>query len=263
LIGRWNSKFESLQRQRDGKYFGYILNYLRSGGFSHNFALPLDKHILECLYLEARYYNIQGLMELIEETSDNIRIKYQATGSCGRYFTESTIMNAKQAKRLWIEILKGVEKTSAKLLFRASRDGGNNFHKCCDNLGPTVTIIKSNGCIFGAYTPISWASKGAYVINSATFLFSLVGPNDEERTVKISNVSGNHSIHDSATAGPTFGGGHDLYISANYQSTSNYSGLGSSYQLTGGNYGPSGASSYLAGSYNFVVSDYEVYQLTV
>jgi len=40
------------------------------------------------------------------------------------------------------------------LLFRASANGwsSDEFHKLCDNKGPTLTIIKANDRIFGGFT---------------------------------------------------------------------------------------------------------------
>ena len=48
-----------------------------------------------------------------------------------------------------------------KLLYRASRDGwaASIFHSCCDNKGPTVTVIKSGNYIFGGYTEQEWKGK--------------------------------------------------------------------------------------------------------
>ena len=46
-----------------------------------------------------------------------------------------------------------------KLLYRASERGysAESFHKCCDNKGPTLIIIKSiEGWIFGGYTTRLW-----------------------------------------------------------------------------------------------------------
>jgi len=52
------------------------------------------------------------------------------------------------------------------LLLRGSRDGftPGDFHRLCDNKGPTVTIIKvkGNGKLIGGYCPISWHSEGQY-----------------------------------------------------------------------------------------------------
>ena len=47
-----------------------------------------------------------------------------------------------------------------KLLYRSSEHGysAESFHKCCDNKGPTLVVIKSReGWIFGGYTTESWS----------------------------------------------------------------------------------------------------------
>ena len=47
-----------------------------------------------------------------------------------------------------------------KLLYRASEHGytAGSFHRCCDDKGPTLVIIKSSGgWIFGGYTTQSWS----------------------------------------------------------------------------------------------------------
>ena len=57
--------------------------------------------------------------------------------------------------------------------------------------------------------------------------------------------------------GPTFGGGHDIHICNNANTIMNsYSHLGNSYQHPQPNQGYS----YLAGSYNFQLSEIEVYE---
>ena len=47
------------------------------------------------------------------------------------------------------------------LCYRASSHGwsGSTFHSYCDNRGPTVTIIRAHGYIFGGYTDQSWRRK--------------------------------------------------------------------------------------------------------
>ena len=49
------------------------------------------------------------------------------------------------------------------LIYRASRDGWdarNDFHRLCDEKGPTLTLIKvkETGRICGGYTSVSWSS---------------------------------------------------------------------------------------------------------
>ena len=45
--------------------------------------------------------------------------------------------------------------------YHGNTDGweATTFHSKCDGKEPTVTIIKSNNYIFGAYTDVSWHSK--------------------------------------------------------------------------------------------------------
>ena len=61
--------------------------------------------------------------------------------------------------------------------------------------------------------------------------------------------------------GPTFGSGHDLRISDNYdKGTNSYSYLGNTYKLpTGYSYGTTQAKSLLADSYYFKMDEYEVF----
>ena len=50
------------------------------------------------------------------------------------------------------------EKCKWNLCYRASRDGwsAQDFHRHCDNKGPTVVLVKVNDCIFGGYTDQHW-----------------------------------------------------------------------------------------------------------
>jgi hypothetical protein len=50
------------------------------------------------------------------------------------------------------------EKCKWNLCYRASQDGwrAQDFHRHCDNKGPTVVLVKANNCIFGGYTDQNW-----------------------------------------------------------------------------------------------------------
>ena len=61
--------------------------------------------------------------------------------------------------------------------------------------------------------------------------------------------------------GPTFGGGHDIRISSNSNTTNwSYSNLGHTYNHTQYAFETNEAKSFLAGSDNFPLSEIEVYQ---
>jgi hypothetical protein len=75
--------------------------------------------------------------------------------------------------------------------------------------------------------------------------------------------AGLYSISSSPKSGPIFGGGNDLFICGDSDiNNQSYSNLGHSFQCPPGiTYGSTQAYSFLAGSYNFLVSEIEVFYL--
>ena len=67
------------------------------------------------------------------------------------------------------------------LIYKMSKDGSTakDFHKCCDNKGPTLTIIKTTGNqIIGGFTSLEWKSLDSNHCEledktRRTFIFSL------------------------------------------------------------------------------------------
>ena len=108
-----------------------------------------------------------------------------------------------------------------------------------------------------------------YHYDSQAFLFSLVNkpgwaPVKLPQTGTYSYYS--YSIYDCSSYGPTFGGGHDIYI-ANYASSNSYSAayLGYAYSPPSGyNYGGTFTYTFLAGgsSYNFTPDEVETFYET-
>ena len=151
-----------------------------------------------------------------------------------------------------------------QLLYQASSNGFNSsiFHAKCDGYQGTLVVIKSkNSNIFGGYTEADWSGYNKYKFDTNAFLFSLV--NSYNTSVKMNIIQPQNAIYASSYYGPTFGGGHDLYVALD--SSYAYSNLGHSYQLPSflANYGVNSqqAQSFLAGSYNFQLVEVEVYQI--
>ncbi|KAF9431849.1 Interferon-induced protein 44-like, partial [Entomortierella beljakovae] len=148
-----------------------------------------------------------------------------------------------------------------KLQYRASRDGfdASNFHMACDQRGPTLTVVRAeNGTIFGGYNSSSWSSHptGVYSTSRTNFLFTLNSREHPQRENIMFPVKGDGlaATYNKLNFGPTFGTGHDLFISSNC----NLSSQSSSLMPT--SYGGSGASAtILAGSSKFRVQEYEVF----
>ena len=107
----------------------------------------------------------------------------------------------------WINPDKEIE---FKLLFRKSRDGSNgkDFHRNCDNKGPTLTLIETNkGKKFGGYTPINWESPDYQdKTDDLTFIFSL------NSMLKFTKFQDGYSIFLNKNYGPRFRSVSDIYI---------------------------------------------------
>ena len=136
---------------RDGTYFRFLLNYLRNG----ELILPDGATFLKELEAEAKFYQLQGILDELHELHELHRTAPKEL----KEFEESVILTNEEHRRVlktWLPI-----KSEWRLLFRASRDGfaALAFHSKCDNKGPTVTVVKSSGNIFGGFTGNAWKSK--------------------------------------------------------------------------------------------------------
>ncbi|CAF0782672.1 unnamed protein product [Brachionus calyciflorus] len=229
---------------RNPKYFSYILDYLRIANTETDFELP-DNVDKKDLRKEAKYYNIEGLLEMTDTK-----------------LLKSNILTSDSAKDL-MKLCGFPESEKWFLVYRGSKDGfgAKDFHAKCDGVAKTLTVVKTaNGNVFGGYTEAAWSQTGSYKSDPNAFLFSLVNKRTSPVKIKISHGYDSYSIYCSSHCGPTFGGGHDLYISDNCNTTtSNYSNLGHSYKHSGIVYGTTESNTFLADSYNFQVSEIEIF----
>ncbi|TNV80860.1 hypothetical protein FGO68_gene9550 [Halteria grandinella] len=97
----------------------------------------------------------------------------------------SLIINASQIKTIegyFKEV--GKPSFSVSLLYRATRDGfgAKDFHRTCDNKGPTLTIIKTaSDQIIGGYTSDEWDNSGGYKPSYDGWLFTIAYPHPFRR----------------------------------------------------------------------------------
>jgi len=127
---------------RDAELFRYILNYLRNGKLQY----PDDKTVQEDLLAEARFYQVQEVIAQLEREIPPSLL------------TSSAIIKSEYhclAVMSWLP-----PGATCSLLYRATTHGktAKKFHRCCDNQGPTLVVIKSGECICGGYTSKSWQS---------------------------------------------------------------------------------------------------------
>jgi hypothetical protein len=93
-----------------------------------------------------------------------------------------------------------------------------NFHAAADGKGDTFVLMsasENNGGTWktiGGYDPLSWNSFGGYNYSSPAnfdaFIFNLTD------TVKRNQVN-MYQTYNSSSVGPTFGGGHDIWVDFN------------------------------------------------
>ena len=112
----------------------YILNYLRD----EDVHLPDDKIITRDLLQEAKFYQVQGGV-LLEEISSPQQL-------------DSSVIVKNEAE---ISMSKSWLRPGARfsLLLRASVHGKSpeDFHRCCDNKGATLLVIKTGVYVTGKF----------------------------------------------------------------------------------------------------------------
>ena len=108
----------------------------------------------------------------------------------------------------WIKEKTGKDNIKYELIFRKSENGNtsNDFHKYCDNKGPTLTIIKTdNKYIIGGFTPLNWEANKKGVIlydqSNQTFIFSL----NLMKKYDLIDPKKKRAIYNSKDNGPNFG----------------------------------------------------------
>lgn len=94
------------------------------------------------LLLEARFYQLQGMIARLRDLAgiSLILVDENLLSIVTSWLPSGSIFS---------------------LLFRASADGmsTDDFHRCCDNKGPTLVVAKSETYIFGGFTSKPWASR--------------------------------------------------------------------------------------------------------
>ena len=178
--------------------------------------------------------------------------------------SKSAILKGHQALDL-INLCEFNPNQQFKLLYKTSRDGfsAEDFHSKCDGKANTLTLFKASesSFIFGGFTSATWDGFSGYKFDPNAFLFSLTNKHKKPCKMKINRKENRCAIYCYSGYGPTFGGGHDIYVKDNANTTSgSYSRLGSTYKHSQFAAGTNEAKSFLAGSFIFQLSEIEVYQ---
>ena len=139
----------------------------------------------------------------------------------------------------WIEEAIRKKEIKYKLIFKMSENGNksNDFHKYCDNKGPTLTLIKTTkNKIFGGFTPLNWKNQGSGTMDETnqTFIFSL----NLKKKYNMLKKDG-YAIYCTKRYGPNFGD-CDFDLKENMKTGESYANSNCNYlsnynlELTGG-----------------------------
>jgi len=250
--GHWKPEADgSYFIDRNGKLFGVILEYLRTG------QVNLSKShydLANALKVEFQYYKI-ATPELTQDSVPAVPTPAKAVES--QVFTGTNMLNSQQCDKL----AEWLGKKPTALLYSATRDGfeAQQFHDKCDNKGPTLVVVKSSqGYLFGGYAAQPWNSNYGYLNAPGPFIFTLTNPHmipPTKYSIKSSD-SGNH-MYGSPDCGPAFGGGHDICISnQSNANTSSYTNFPYTYQDT-----TEKGNNTFTGQKNFQTADIEVFSV--
>ena len=112
-----------------------------------------------------------------------------------------------------------------------------NFHKICNDKGPTLTLVKTTkNKIFGGFTPLNWKNEGGFIYDKSnqTFIFSL----NLKKKYNMIKQNG-YGIDCYPDYGPNFGN-CDFYLKENMKEGATYANNNCNFlsnknlELTGG-----------------------------
>ena len=141
------------------------------------------------------------------------------------------------------ESLLTMKQTLRHLLYNPKRDGDSaeSFHKCCDNKGPLLFLIKTKeGKKFGIYISKSWKSDGKTYTDSTQMIISL------DNKFAIKSLNDNATYHCYPNQGPSF---HCMSINVPFL-TSSSTDIQSCSDFT--------LPCYLSGNSSYYIEDLEV-----
>lgn len=137
----------------------------------------------------------------------------------------SALVNAVGEAQLEAWLGQG-ELTLTNIFTKTASSTSANFHAAADGKGATFTLMSAsedgiNWKTIGGYNPLSWNSSSGYNTPTTTqdwtaFVFNLTDG------VKKNEIS-SYQTFNNASYGPTFGGGHDIYVVNNLNSGYSYS----------------------------------------
>ena len=206
-----------------------------------------DSQCFDVVFFPEEENNINEFIDVIK--------KFGSVSKYGNIFNDSVIITKNDNYQFIImEIAKRNNKIkSSKLIYKATRDGENNFFNKCSGIKDVVLLIKSdNNCIFGGYTKVGFLkSNDSKFKDDSAFVFSF----DTKKIYPV--IKCQDTIRCCYCCGPQFYNGV-IYLHINFMNTNNnycgqkngnYMGFTKDYELNNG-------------TNNFKILELEIYQFT-
>ena len=121
--------------------------------------------------------NLFSNLNLDQQSINNERIKKKNPLNP---FINSSIISEKDICFIYDDLFKDHISINFSLIYTMSKDGENNFHKKCDNVGPTLCLfrIKKNANTnsysrIGGFTSVNWDCSNTFKKDEFSFIFSL------------------------------------------------------------------------------------------
>jgi uncharacterized protein YheU (UPF0270 family) len=202
-----NLSEELKQRKEDGDYFEQDIEQLNKKLKQIQTDIKVDPPQIR---INVKCIDWAKILGIINETSQCNIIPEQQ-----QFFYGGTLLTLNQQVQLYQ--FYGNQNQKWRLIYKATRDGFNSkdFHRCCDEKGPTLTLIQSTDeYLFGGYTTINWNQKTkGWMIDKTAFIFTLTNPHNIIPTKYIINDNGKDAIYPGGN-GPAFGS-IDININSN------------------------------------------------
>jgi hypothetical protein len=231
-----------------------LKNNILSGKHSNYFKCKLEI-IQASPFNEIKNSKQQSKILKLNETRKNLNLY------------NSTILSQFQADSLIKLCDFGETEIKFELIYRASVDGfgANDFHRQCDGISKTLTIIKvkGNSNVFGGYTDVAWDSSNNFKEDHNAFIFSLVNKENKPVKIPIKKNDFADAIYCSSCCGPAFGF-RDIQIACDSNRNNNsYSHLG--YNFTHPEFASHSkkSRSFLARTLYFTTQEIEVYRMVI
>jgi len=179
----------------------------------------------------------------------------------------STLINSAGETRLETWLDQG-QLTFTSIFTKGAGSTSASFHSAVDGKGATLSLMSvsvNNGLSWetiGGYNPLSWDASNSYHLSAVNqykaFIFNLTDNLKRSQTNQ-------YQTYNSLGYGPTFGGGHDLYVNGSLSGGySNGYAYGAGYNPSTGATGSDAWRSIIdpsAGSQSFIIRSLEVYTL--